>query len=171
MSHPAPSHPTTRASLCYVLDQGRVLLIRKKRGIGAGKINGPGGKVDPGETMAESAVRETREETGVTPGELDLRGMLHFDFEGGAPLECGVYLASAWSGALTETPEAVPFWAPLDALPFDEMWADDREWLPLLLAGKKFRASARIGRQESVHETRVEVVDKISDEPTDGRSV
>ncbi|MBS0658745.1 MAG: 8-oxo-dGTP diphosphatase [Verrucomicrobia bacterium] len=163
MSHPEPAHPTTRASLCYIVEHGRMLLIRKKRGIGAGKINGPGGKVDPGETMAESAVRETREETGLTPQGLELRGMLHFDFEGGKPLECGVYLASGCTGELTETPEAVPFWAPVDALPYDEMWADDREWMPLLLAGKKFRASARIGAQDSVHETHVEVVDEVSD--------
>ena len=40
---------------------GQVLLIRKKRGLGAGKINGPGGKLDPGETFAQTAVREVQE--------------------------------------------------------------------------------------------------------------
>lgn len=161
MSHPTPTHPTTHATVCYIVEDGKVLLIRKKRGIGAGKINGPGGKVDPGETMEASAIRETQEETGITPHGLELRGMLHFDFEGGAPLECGVYLASGWSGTLTETPEAIPFWHRVDQLPFDEMWADDREWMPLLFSGRKFRASARIGQGESVHETVVEEVSEL----------
>ena len=35
----------------FIIDEAKreVLLIRKKRGLGAGKINGPGGKIDPGE--------------------------------------------------------------------------------------------------------------------------
>ncbi len=44
--------PGLRATLMFIVDEAReeVLLIRKKRGLGAGKINGPGGKIDPGET-------------------------------------------------------------------------------------------------------------------------
>ena len=38
--------PTERAALCFVVTGGRVLLIRKKRGLGAGKVNGPGGRLD-----------------------------------------------------------------------------------------------------------------------------
>ena len=38
-------------------------------------------------------------------------------------------------GEPQQTPEAVPRWTPLAAIPWDEMWADDRFWLPLLLAG------------------------------------
>lgn len=151
----------THACLCYIIDGDRMLLIRKKRGLGAGKINGPGGKVDAGETMEASAIRETFEETGITPAGLELRGMLHFDFTAGNPVECGVYRAASWSGKLTETPEAVPFWAPVDALPYDEMWDDDRQWLPLFLAGKKFHAYARIDPDEAVHATRVEEVDAL----------
>ena len=45
-------HPTVRCTLLFVLRDGQVLLIRKKRGLGAGKINGPGGKLDPGEILA-----------------------------------------------------------------------------------------------------------------------
>jgi 8-oxo-dGTP diphosphatase len=33
------------------------------------------------------------------------------------------------------TPEAVPLWTPLERIPWDEMWSDDRTWLPLLLEG------------------------------------
>ena len=47
--------------------------------------------------------------------------------------------AAASAGEPTETDEAVPLWAPLDALPFDRMWADDRLWLPHLVEGRRFR--------------------------------
>jgi len=40
--------PQDRAVLCFLRDHERVLLIRKKRGLGAGKINAPGGKSESG---------------------------------------------------------------------------------------------------------------------------
>ncbi len=148
--------PTVQlASLCFVVRDGKILLIRKKRGIGAGKINGPGGKVDPGETMLESAVRETREEIGVTPLALEQLGLLHFDFLGGIPVECGVFRAADFTGELIETDEAIPLWAPLEAVPYGEMWDDDRDWMPLFLAGKRFRGWVRIAPGEHVHDVRV----------------
>ena len=59
--------PQQRATLCFVERAARLLLIHKKRGIGAGKINGPGGRIDPGESALECAVREVREELCVVP--------------------------------------------------------------------------------------------------------
>ena len=56
--------PDEHATLCFVIRGGEILLIRKKRGLGAGKINGPGGRLEPGETALDCAVRETREELG-----------------------------------------------------------------------------------------------------------
>ena len=44
--------PEIVCTLMFVTRGDEVLLIRKKRGLGAGKINGPGGKVDPGETIS-----------------------------------------------------------------------------------------------------------------------
>ena len=38
------------ATLVFVLRGDEVLLIDKKTGLGMGKVNAPGGKVDPGET-------------------------------------------------------------------------------------------------------------------------
>ena len=38
------------ATIMFIIRDGQILLIEKKRGLGAGKINGPGGKIDPGET-------------------------------------------------------------------------------------------------------------------------
>ena len=132
--------PRERANLCFIAKDGRVLLIRKKRGLGAGKINGPGGKIEPGETALESAIRETQEEIGVTPLEIEERGVLHFQFVDGYSLHCAVFLARDYEGKLIETEEATPLWFNEDAIPYDEMWADDRHWLPQMLAGDRFQA-------------------------------
>lgn len=132
--------PRERANLCFIAKDDRVLLIRKKRGLGAGKINGPGGKIEPGETALASAIRETQEEIGVTPLQLEERGTLHFQFIDGYSLHCAVFLARDLEGVPIETEEATPYWFDIDAIPLDEMWADDRHWLPQMLAGGRFQA-------------------------------
>lgn len=140
-----------QVTLCYIRKEGQLLLIRKKRGIGAGKINGPGGKVDDGETPLAAAIRETREETGVTPVRPELRGELWFRFPHGLTHHCLVFLAEDYEGMPGETDEAVPVWFPVEELPYGEMWADDQEWLPLLLAGKRFRGLVEVHGEESGH--------------------
>ena len=138
MTNWATWQPRQRANLCFVVRDKKILLIRKKRGFGAGKINGPGGKVDPGETPLESALRETYEELGIKPLGAKQHGELRFQFRDGYSLHCAVFLAHDFEGELRETDEAVPLWTPLDAIPYDEMWADDRHWLPLLIRGAHF---------------------------------
>ena len=59
--------PVEKATLLFVLRDGQILLIHKKTGLGAGKINGPGGRIDPGETPRQCAIREVQEELCVTP--------------------------------------------------------------------------------------------------------
>jgi 8-oxo-dGTP diphosphatase len=130
--------PRDRAVLCFIVKEGRVLLIHKKRGLGAGKVNAPGGRIESGEGVVEAAVRETQEEVGVTPLGLEERGLLHFQFLDGYSLHCVVFTASDLVGEPIETDEANPFWSPVDAIPYDEMWADDRHWLPLMMSGREF---------------------------------
>jgi len=129
--------PSVRATLLFIVRDNKILLIHKKRGFGAGKINGPGGKVDPGETPLQSAQRETFEELGIKPIGAAERGELHFQFRDGFSLFCTVFLAHDFEGEPQETDEAIPFWMPLDAIPYDQMWADDRHWLPLLISGER----------------------------------
>ena len=131
--------PRETAALCFIREGDQLLLIRKKRGLGAGKINAPGGRLEPGETAYEAAIRETQEEVGVTPHQVEKRGELYFQFQDGYSLHCTVFIANGCSGTLIETDEADPFWCDLQTLPYDEMWADDRLWLPLMIAGINFR--------------------------------
>jgi len=134
--------PTMRGTLLFVLHQGQALLIRKKRGLGAGKINAPGGKIDPGETALQSAERELLEEVGVVALGTEEVGELSFQFLDGLRLHVVVFLAREHRGLPVETEEAIPMWVGLDALPYDEMWADDRIWIPRMLAGERFRLRA-----------------------------
>jgi 8-oxo-dGTP diphosphatase len=130
--------PQQRATLLFVIRDGCILLIRKKRGLGAGKINGPGGRIGPGETPLECAIREVQEELRVTPKNVSYCGELRFQFVDGLSLHGYVFKASDCDGEPCETEEATPLWTPIDAIPYAEMWADDRLWVPLMLAGIRF---------------------------------
>jgi len=133
--------PTDTAVLTFIRRDGQLLLILKKRGLGSGKFNAPGGRLEPGETPHQAALRETREEVGLTPTGLCPAGRLDFAFTDGYSLRCHVFTASGCTGTLTETDEAAPFWCPEDAIPYANMWSDDRLWLPLLLTAQPFRAA------------------------------
>lgn len=127
-----------KAVLCFIRSEGKLLLIHKKTGLGRGKINAPGGRIEPGETAEEAAVRECREETGLTPQTVSAAGELNFYFRGGYSLKGYVFTATGFEGTLTETEEADPFWCAEEEIPYDKMWEDDRYWLPKLLAGEPF---------------------------------
>lgn len=129
--------PTERAVLCFVFDGDRVLLIHKKTGLGKGKVNAPGGRIEIGETPLQAAVRETQEEVGLTPWELTEVGCLFFEFLDGYKLHGTVFFARSFEGIPAKTREADPFWCCTDSLPYEQMWEDDRHWLPHALAGKR----------------------------------
>ena len=129
-----------RGTLCYVVAEGKILLIRKKKGPGEGKYNGPGGKIEDGETPEGAAVREIVEETGVTPLDPEHSGTVAFYFGGvGKPdWMVHVFMATKFMGDPVSTEEAEPAWFPLESIPYAEMWPDDRIWMPLMLEGRKF---------------------------------
>jgi len=94
----------------FVVQDEKVLLIQKLTGIGKGKVNGPGGKVDPGETPYECVIS----------------------------IHCHVFMASDFEGTPTPTKEAVPMWTKISEIPWGKMWEDDAQWLPQMLEGQKF---------------------------------
>ncbi|KAK3246454.1 hypothetical protein CYMTET_16878 [Cymbomonas tetramitiformis] len=121
-------------------DSRKILLGMKKRGFGAGYYNGFGGKVEPGETIEQAALRELEEEAHVTALDMERRGVLRFIFDDNPqPWEVHVFHATEFSGEPLETDEMAPVWFLEADIPFDKMWADDVHWYPLFLGGKCFR--------------------------------
>ncbi len=64
--------PDFIGTLVFLVCQSEILLIRKKTGHGRGQINVPGGKIEPGETAQQCAIREMREEVGIYVKDPDL---------------------------------------------------------------------------------------------------
>lgn len=130
--------PQQRATLLFVVKDNQVLLIHKKRGLGAGNINGPGGRLEPGETPCQAAIREVQEELCITPSAPRFCGELYFQFTDGLTIHCSVFRSDDYSGTPQETDEAIPLWTPVDAIPYERMWADDHFWIPLMLQENRF---------------------------------
>ncbi len=126
-------------TLAIVYQPPRVLLAMKKRGFGEGKWNGFGGKLQEGEALEDCVVRETREEGGITLINPELVGKVRFIFlDGDEDHLAYFYRATEYEGTPRETEEMKPEWFDADKLPYDQMWPDDKHWMPLLLQKRKF---------------------------------
>ena len=126
-------------TVTIIYKQSRVLLGLKKRGFGAGRWNGFGGKVEEGESIEDSARREIKEESGIEVFDLEKVGILDFEFENGMPtLEVHFFKSEDYLGEPTEGEEMKPQWFDINEIPYDHMWPDDKYWIPIFLKGKKF---------------------------------
>jgi 8-oxo-dGTP diphosphatase len=65
------------------------------------------------------------------------RGELWFQFVDGLRMHVAVFHTTRHEHDAVETEEAIPLWTPIENIPFDEMWADDRHWLHRMLTGKE----------------------------------
>jgi len=129
--------PQYIGTLVYVQDNAnRVLLIHKLTGHGQGLINGPGGKLEPGEQPLACAKRELFEEVGLQAQHLQLRARLRFVELNGPQWFGFAYVSCRVSGNPISTAEAQPEWFDQANLPFANMWPSDHLWLPQALQGQ-----------------------------------
>ncbi len=151
------------ATLCFALTPTHVLLGLKRRGFGAGKLTGIGGKLEPGESAREAATREVQEECGlvVASGDLLARGALIFRFPAKPNwnFRVSLFVFHAWTGTPTASDEIEPLWFAYAGIPYDRMWDDASHWLPHLLVGRSLRAEFTFAADnETVERAVVDVV-------------
>ena len=155
-------------TLVFLIDRGagKILLGMKKRGFGAGKLNGYGGKLKKGESVAAAAVREVREEAEVDIAERDLVKVaeifFYFEEHSDWNIHCFVFLVYRWKWEPKETEEMTPEWFDLNAIPYEKTWSDDKYWLPKVLAGDTLTAEFHFsGTGESFTEYKISGVKRV----------
>ena len=149
-------------TLCIVHQHPKILLGMKKRGFGAGRWNGFGGKLKEGESVEESAKREMREESGVEVKNLRKVGIIDFEFKGNPEiLEVHIFRSDDFEGIPIESEEMKPQWFFIDEIPFASMWPDDIQWMPLFLKGKKFKGKFLFGELDVILEKELTEVTEI----------
>ena len=165
-------------TLVYLRRGGYTSFMRKKIKIGAGKYNGYGGKIEPGDASIEDAcVRELNEESGKDNGlagiiadKKDLRKvaliLFHNKKENSDPFDAlvHVFFLEQWHGEPRETDTMGPCeMFPDTMLPFTEMMPADQIWFPLVNQGKKIVGEAWYtpGQQALAQDMRIEEVDVV----------
>ncbi len=127
-----------QAVIVHIIENGKILLHYKKRGHGMGYWNGVGGKLEEGETPEDCAIRESLEEMNANIKNLNKLGTLKFYDVSEDDWYVYVFRAEI-DGEPKESEESKPKWFPLDSIPYDDMWEDDRYWLPLVIDNLHFK--------------------------------
>lgn len=135
--------PIQQVCVVYVTRQGpngtEVLLGRKLTGLGAGKVVAPGGKLERGESAADAASRELREEVGeeFACTQLFEVGINRYRFPTKPTWHQDSHVFTAtWIGGEPQTSiELEPLWVLAAQVPYNRMWADAQMWLPAVLRG------------------------------------
>lgn len=132
-----------------------VLLAKKLKKIGKGKLNGWGGKKEKHETITECAVREFETESGVkiNPRDLILVGSVDFvthNSDGSTTLfKVFVHRIYVWKGTFRATREmGMPKAYSTHSLPFDKLMPADRYWLPEMLRQRDIKAYVEYGPKQ-----------------------
>ena len=124
-----------KTSLCYLERDGRYLVLhrtKKAHDENGGKWIGVGGKFEPGETPDACALREVREETGLTMTNFRLRGIVVFVSDVWGLEYMYLYTATEWTGTLTVCDEGELVWLEKGELLKKNLWEGDRLFLKAL---------------------------------------
>ena len=151
-------------TLAFLRRKDEILLAMKKRGFGAGRWNGVGGKAEPGESLQQTMTRECQEEIGITPLQAD-KVAIH-DFVMNASIDpwhmhVHVFFVTKWHGEPQETDEMAPRWFRLSEIPYDDMWQDDILWLPAALLGKKLKGIMTFDQDDNMLTAKLEFASKL----------
>lgn len=124
-------------TLCFITHENDVLLLLggPHKRIWAGRYNGVGGHIEPGEDIRAATLREVKEETGLAIHDVRLRGVVHAD--AGDPavgILFFVFTAMSPNREVAPCPDGALEWWPVDGLPAEKMVEDLPVLLPRVLA-------------------------------------
>ena len=131
------------ATLCYIKNNGHTLMVyrnKKPNDMHAGKWNGLGGKLEPGESPEECVRREVLEESGLKIRNPRLHGLIMFPNFKGDDWYVFVFTAREFDGELIDSPEGKLEWIPDEKLPDLNLWESDHIFMPWIQKGKFFSA-------------------------------
>ncbi|MDR3767060.1 MAG: 8-oxo-dGTP diphosphatase [Butyricicoccus sp.] len=128
-------------TLCYLERDGKYLMlhrVKKANDPSHDKWIGVGGKFEDGESPEECALRETREETGLTLTSYRYRGLVTFVSDRWETEYMHLFTADAWEGELTACDEGELVWVDKSQLPSLPIWEGDKLFFRLLDADIPF---------------------------------
>lgn len=130
-----------QTTLCYLEQDGCYLMlhrVKKKQDVNHDKWIGVGGKFEPGETALACALREVREETGLTMLDPQYRGIVDFDCPPWPAERMHLYTCTRFCGKLADCDEGTLEWVPKDAVQDLPIWPGDKLFFRQLAAGAPF---------------------------------
>lgn len=129
------------STLCYIERDGCYLMlhrIKKEHDVNAGKWIGVGGKLEESESPDECAVREVKEETGLSFTHPRMRGVITFVSAGWDDEIMFLYTGNAQGEIQKDCDEGMLQWIPINKVPSLNLWQGDRVFLNLLLQSQDF---------------------------------
>jgi|GEM_PF-5393852 len=106
----------TLVSVCFVVNGDKLLMMEHRGGFAKGFWSVLGGRMEPGETPAQAAVRELQEESGLTATELRQAGYVWL-YQVNAITGMNLFVVTGFTGEIAGSDEGTPVWVPLADLP------------------------------------------------------
>ena len=156
----------TEATLCFPVHGDEVLLARKQKKIGAGFLNGFGGKVETTDKdIYDTNIRETEEEVGIRIKDAKKVGEIIFhnpsDDNVLRNMRVHIFIAAEWNGNPKETDEMKKIaWYKVNNINYDDFLSADKLFIPRILAGKCIKGSIEYNDDWSLKNSSIEEVDE-----------
>lgn len=125
------NNPMRQIAVCFLIKNGKVLLLRVHYSEGNEIWNGVSGWVEEDETPEQGIIREIKEEIGVDVKEEDLKR----SYETNGKIPFTAFTVSKWRGKPKCGEESIREVKGFNfnEISYEQMIADNKDWLPKIL--------------------------------------